>query len=73
MLVMAGLIFAAASGGDASTVGLVTMIFYGLMMLITYTISLPLSAAANALIYMDRRFRTEALAVDLLAEAERSR
>lgn len=31
----------------------------------------PYSSTMDALIYLDRRFRTEALAVDLLAEAER--
>lgn len=66
----------ATGGENADPSGLVMFLILALVSLISSMLSAvvqPLSSASVALIYLDRRFRTEALAVDLLAEAERQR
>lgn len=73
VVVMALALGGGASGAAAGVVAVVFVVLFAIAMVLVYTIVQPLSSATNALIYMDRRFRTEALAVELLAEAERRR
>ncbi|MDO5629518.1 MAG: hypothetical protein Q4G43_14485 [Mobilicoccus sp.] len=74
MLVVGFLAAAAATGGAgaaAGTAGFVAAAVGAGFAVLINTLILPFYAAVYALLYLDRRFRTEALAVDLLAEAER--
>lgn len=69
MIAVALLLFA-GEGNPAAAFAYIAVT--SVMTALVSTIVQPLSSAVNALIYLDRRFRTEALAVDLLAEAERT-
>jgi len=66
---------AVATGADSLAPGLMVlaMVVTALASLLVQGLVQPFSSAMIALVYLDRRFRTEALAVDLLAEAERDR
>ncbi|GAB49213.1 hypothetical protein [Mobilicoccus pelagius] len=62
---------AVAGGGTMTATTILALVLLAAATVLTGSLVQPFSSAMVALLYLDRRFRTEALAVDLLAEAER--
>ncbi|WP_040157357.1 hypothetical protein [Mobilicoccus massiliensis] len=73
-LVILGSVGGLDAEAGAATVGPAMLLWFvviAALSVVVATLIRPYQSAVTAMIYLDRRFRTEALAVDLLAEAER--
>lgn len=61
-----------ASGVDPASVTAIGIGGYALVMVLVNTFTLPFSATVTGLVYLDRRYRTEGLAVDLARDSQQA-
>lgn len=67
--VAGGAAVVAASGVDPVSLTVLGIGLYALVMVLVNTFTLPFSATVTGLLYLDRRYRTEGLAVDLARDS----
>lgn len=69
VMAIAMAVFFAVGQAAGALAGVAFLGLYALMVVVVSTFTLPFTSTVTALLYLDRRFRTEGLAVDLAREA----